>query len=147
MKHGNSTISTWIVIAFFAAISLPCIGLQAEAGPQPHLKLFGITRDQTARTNVFNRSERVAIMIVVDWFDTEGSPVAESTPIALQPGAMMSFDLNGELPGHSRDSLGRVQLRGVIQTLGGPDTKLFQTLEIIDNATGKTTIFIGDPGL
>ena len=145
MKKLKMSSSVWILLAALIALSVPWTASQAEAGPQPHLKLFGMTRAQTARMSVFNRGDRNTVTITIDYFDSDGVLLGESGEITLAPGAMMSFDLSGDLPGHPRDGFGRVQLRGETKTLGGPDTKVVATLEVIDNVTGKTTILMCGP--
>lgn len=104
---------------------------------------IGIAFGQTARANILNTSDRAIITIGGKFVDSDGSVLGEFRG-SIQPGKIMSFDLN-------RDTLSRrenrVQIHVVIE---GPEPRLRNagmSLEVFNNADGKTTAFIGDPGL
>jgi hypothetical protein len=103
----------------------------------------GIAFGQTARANILNTSDRAIIMIGGRFVDSDGSVLGEFRG-SIDPGKIMSFDLN-------RDTLprpeNRVQIHVVIE---GPEPHLRKagmSLEVFNIADGKTTAFIGDPGL
>jgi hypothetical protein len=109
---------------------------------------FGVAIDQTARLNILNRAEERGIVINWKFLDSDGNTLARSMePMSVSPGQILSIDFLAEDHNVTRDRFGRVQLRSVVTALGGPDTKrnLQVSVEVIDNATGKTTAFIGNP--
>ena len=103
----------------------------------------GITFGQTARVTSANTGTR-AIVIDYTFLDGEGAVLAQFARQVIEPGKMMSFDLNAD--DIIRES-NRIQIRVVIE---GPvphlrDLRL--SLEVFNNADEKTTVFIGDPGI
>jgi hypothetical protein len=56
----------------------------------------GITFGQTARVNVSNTSDRAIIIIGGKFFDSDGNILAEFGRQVIEPGKIMSFDLNGD---------------------------------------------------
>src|SRR5262245_11771404 len=109
----------------------------SEDFPSP----IGITFGQTARLNVLNSGENRGIIIDYRFLDSQGRTLAKSPERQLIPPTQMrSFDLNADDLNAPRDRFGRIQILAVVSTLGGPDTKnLHASLEVFDNATGKTT--------
>jgi hypothetical protein len=101
----------------------------------------GITFGQTARVTAANTGTR-AIIISGTFLDSEGTVLAQFDSQVIEPGKMMSFDLNAD--DIVRDGE-RIQIRVVLSgdRLRGP----LASTEVFENATGKTTVFIGDPGL
>jgi hypothetical protein len=102
----------------------------------------GITLGQTARLTFANVGEPRGI--VVDWrfIDADGVIVARSErPLTIPFGKMVSVDLD-------RDTLprteARVQIRIEVEVLtpGNPGKDLSTSLEVFDNDTGKTTVFV-----
>jgi hypothetical protein len=110
----------------------------------PYIEQVGIASGQTARLSALNsNAERE---FVIDWrfLDSQGRILAQSRePQLIPPGQMRSFDLSADEVNATMDRFGRVQVIAIIRTLGGPDTKnLHTSLEVFDNATGKTTVFV-----
>ena len=104
----------------------------------------GITFGQTARVTAANTGTTSFIIDGSKFLDSEGNVLAEFARQVIEPGEMMSFDLNAD--DIVRES-NRIQIRVVIE---GPvphlrDVRL--SLEVFNNADGKTTVFIGDPNL
>jgi len=136
-----------------AALATVLVGAgRAEAviaiiAPDP----VGIASGQTARLTVLNRglgrfAERG---IVIDWrfLDAAGRVLKQGAEcVNIGAGKMMWFDLPyielGARPGE------RVQLRAEVIALGGPDTRvnLGGSVEVIDDASGQTTVVVWNPG-
>jgi len=56
---------------------------------------------------------------------------------------LRSFYINADVINSTRDPFGRVQVIAIIRTIGDPGIKnLHTSLEVFDNATGKTTAFV-----
>jgi hypothetical protein len=102
----------------------------------------GITFGQTARVNLLNRSDRAIIIIGGKFLDSDGNTLAEFGRQVVEPGKIMSFDLNAD--DIIRES-NRIQIRGVIES---PEPHLRGaaiSVEVFNNADGKTTVFLGGP--
>ena len=101
----------------------------------------GITFGQTARLTSANIGTRA---IIIDWtfLDGEGAVLAQFARQLIEPGKMMSFDLNADDIVRENN---RIQIRVVIS--GDTSKGLLTSTEVFENDTGKTTVFIGDPGL
>lgn len=112
----------------------------SEDFPSP----IGITFGQTARLNVLNSGEEKGLVINWKFLDSAGRVLARGPePHLIPPGQFRSFDVNGDELNALRDRFGRIQILAVVRALGGPDTKnLHTSLEVFDNATGKTTAFV-----
>jgi len=128
-----------ILIALLALLALGVTNAQALVviGGRP----VGITFGQTARVTAANTGTRA---IVVDWtvLDSNGAVLGQLVRQVIEPFKMMSFDLNADAIVREGE---RIQIRVVISgdTLRG----LLASTEVFENDTGKTTVFIGDPGL
>jgi len=98
----------------------------------------GITFGQTARVNILNTGDRGFIIEGGKFLDSDGNVIAEFRG-TIDPGKTMSFDLNG-------DTLARrVEIHVVIE---GPVPHLkgaLISLEVFNNADGRTTVFLGGP--
>jgi hypothetical protein len=100
----------------------------------------GITFGQTARVNILNTSDGAIIVIDGGKFvDSDGNVIAEFRG-TIGPGKMMSFDLNAD--DIVRES-NRIQIRVVFSA--NNSRSLVTSMEVFENATGKTTVFIGNP--
>src|SRR5205809_7118327 len=103
----------------------------------------GITFGQTARVTAANPGTTAITIEGGKFLDSDGNVLAEFRG-TVEPGEMMSFDLNAD--DIVRES-NRIQIRVVIE---GPVAHLRDvrfSLEVFNNADGKTTVFIGDPNL
>lgn len=101
----------------------------------------GITFGQTARVTAANTGTRA---IIIDWtvLDSEGAVLGQLVRQVIDPGKMMSFDLDADDIVRENS---RIQIRVVIS--GDILRGLLTSTEVFENDTGKTTVFIGDPGL
>jgi len=102
----------------------------------------GITLGQTARLTFANVGEPRGFIINWRFIDADGVIVARSErPLTIPFGKMVSIDLD-------RDTLpqpeARVQIRAEVEVLtpGNPNKNLSSSLEVFDNDTGKTTVFV-----
>ena len=133
------TTSSMLIALVLAFLALGTTKAQALVviGGRP----VGITFGQTARMTAANTGTRV---IVVDWtvLDSEGTVLAQLAGQVIEPAKMMSFDLNADAVVREGE---RIQIRVVIS--GDTSRGLLTSIEVFENLTGKTTVFIGDPGL
>jgi hypothetical protein len=112
------------------------------AGCVLSLDPFGIGSNQTVRINVANPTTTGAT-IVASIFDASGVLLRDFGRTTVAPGNITSFDLDGDSLVHVRDRFGRIQMRVVVTQMGGPEPRV--SVEVIDNGSGKTTVFIGNP--
>ena len=109
----------------------------------------GLTLDQTARLNLVNMN--VANGITVSWrfMDAQGATLAQSST-TLGVGKIISVDFRrppDPLPGKSPVYLrAEVQVQLDILTHGVSSESLRRSLEVFDNDTGATTVFMGGGG-
>src|SRR5215510_16543498 len=117
---------------------------QASATFLPYIETIGIASGQTARLNALNTNAERGIIIDWKFLDSQGRILAQSRePQLIPPGQMRSFDLNADEVNATRDPSSRVQVIAIIRTIEDLDTIYIHTsLEVFDNATGKTTVFI-----
>jgi hypothetical protein len=148
-KTTTKLFATAIALVSAATIwaALGASRAQAAQGSEeflPYIETIGIASGQTARLNALNSNGDRAIIIDWRFLDGQGRPLAQSRESQLiPPGQMRSFDLNADEVNATRDPSSRVQVIAIIRTLGGPDTKyLHVSLEVFDNATGKTTVLV-----
>jgi len=125
-----------LVLAFLALGTTKAQALVVIGG-----RPVGITFGQTVRMTAANTGTRV---IVVDWtvLDSEGTVLAQLAGQVIEPAKMMSFDLNADAVVREGE---RIQIRVVISA--STSRGLLTSTEVFENDTGKTTVFIGDPGL
>ena len=101
----------------------------------------GITFGQTARVTAANTGT-TSIILDYTFLDGEGAVLAQLVGQVIDPGKMLSFDLNADDVVREGE---RIQIRVVISA--DSSRGLLTSTEVFENDTGKTTVFIGDPGL
>ena len=96
----------------------------------------GITFGQTARVTAANTGTRA---IIVDWtvLDSEGAVLAQLVGQVIDPGKMLSFDLNANDVVREGE---RIQIRVVISA--DSSRGLLTSTEVFNNDTGETTVFV-----
>ena len=99
----------------------------------------GITFGQTARVTSANTGTR-AIIIDYTFLDGEGAVLAQLVGQVIDPGKMLSFDLNADDVVREGE---RIQIRVVISA--DSSRGLLTSTEVFENDTGKTTVFLGGP--
>ena len=105
--------------------------------------MFGVARGQIARINAAHIGEPGSRPIQVEmlFIDATGAVVARDSK-TIEAGQAVFFDVPFEAVAGGED---RIELRPVIS--GGPQPHLRSSVEVFDADTGKTTVFIGDPGI
>jgi hypothetical protein len=147
MKNRNRrTIQIVFALAVALAVILaPWIARRVDALAEDHNQfVVGLSSGQTARLSALNSGEETGIIIEWKFFDSQGRVLAQSPERQpIPPGQMGSFDLIADELNATRDRFGRIQIRAVAQSVGNQnDNDLRVTLEVFDNATGKTTVLI-----
>jgi hypothetical protein len=99
----------------------------------------GIAAGQTARVNILNTSDS-AIIINDKFVESDGTVLREFRNQTVPPGRTMSFDLD-------RDTLtrpqSRVQLHVVLEGEAAHLRHVVFSMEVFNNADGKTMAFVG----
>jgi hypothetical protein len=139
MKTRTSLILSTFTLAFLTLGAMQAQAIIIYDHP------VGITLGQTARLTFANIGEIRGFIVNWRFIDADGVIVARSEqPLTIPFGKMVSVDLN-------RDTLPRtdprVQIRAQIEVLspGNPRQTLRQSLEVFDNASRKTTVFLNPP--
>jgi hypothetical protein len=131
-------------------------GLAQEIAPVTN-HFFGAAAmavGQTSRANIASYSDPdefpagTVCGIIINYFAADGTPLTSGFTGVLDIGKTMFVDLN-------RNSLkapsNRVPFRVVVSVIGNPNivpdpcADVRATVEIYDNLTGRTMVFIGDP--
>jgi hypothetical protein len=137
MKTRNTSTLLLALVAGVLALS----ATRAEA-IIIHVRPVGFAFGQTIRLNFANIGERSGIIINYRIVDADGVVLAQSErPLTVPFGGIVSVDLN-------RDSLPRpdlrIQIRAEFEVANGDLDDLRGSLEVFDNDTGKSTIFMID---
>ena len=161
MKNQNHLFITTLVAFAFAFAPVVQAGPRLDGGPTylrskpdnilPVVSVsfapVGLTLDQTARLNLVNMN--VANGITVSWrfMDAQGTILAQSST-TLGVGKIVSVDFKRHsLPGESPVQLrAEVQVQVDIVTYGVPSDGLRRSLEVFNNYTGETTVYMGGGG-
>ena len=103
----------------------------------------GLTREQSISATVFNSSEDRALTIICGKFrDGQGTILAELARTTVAPLHMVSFTLDRETLMREES---RLQISAVVTFPSMPDLRDARvSVEVIDNATGKTAVLFGD---
>ena len=161
MKNQNHLFITTLVAFAFAFAPVVQAGPHLDGGPtylrsKPDNILpiasisfapVGLTLDQTARLNLVNMN--VANGITVSWrfMDAQGT-ILDQSSTTLGVGKIVSVDFKRHsLPGESPVQLrAEVQVQVDIITYGVPSDGLRRSLEVFNNYTGETTVYMGGGG-
>ncbi len=130
------------VIAFLVAVVFGWTHGRAWAATavESHFGSVGLTSSVTALVNVVSLFPTGPCTVNVEWLDTNGNVLHQSA-LAVATGQTRSATLTTQ-------TVGRAQVRAVVQWLPSPfppdlcRTNSVLTLEIVDNATGRTLIVI-----
>jgi len=128
----------------------PHVRAQEEVSLVFHTISWGMVRGQTARFTVFNPNEpsereRREVFVQVTLLDARGAAIAQSNEIAIPPGAFRSVDFKrDDLPVAGGRAQTRAQVRyRTFSIVDRTQLTVFPTsIELIDDATGHTTLLI-----
>ena len=150
-KTKTQNLSTKLLVLTTLAGILFVLGVRVEhvqafdttdAKPSP---MVGLAKGQTARLNVVNIGDpnQGSCQVQMTFYDNEGKQLALDVQ-KIDPGIATFLDLSYNDVG---DPHIRVQIRSWAKVLVGDPTICFSSLEVFDDETGKTTLFIGDPSI
>src|SRR5437899_12066874 len=132
------TTSSMLIAILLAFLALGATKAQANIDIY---RPVGITFGQTARVTAANTGTTAIIIDACKFLDSDGNVLAEFRGGIIDPGVMIAFDLNAD--DIIRES-NRIEIRVVIE---GPVhlRNVRFSLEVFNNADGKTTVFLGGP--
>jgi len=107
----------------------------------------GLTIAQTARVNLVNINVANGITVSCSFIDASGNTLAQSvTTLVLNE--ITSFDFQrGDEPGDSPQQVrAEVRVQLDIFTDGVSSDSLHRSLEVFDNSSGATTVYVGGGG-
>ena len=112
-----------------------------------NLAPVGLTIAQTARVNLVNIKVANGITVSCSFIDASGNTLAQSVS-TLSLNEITSFDFKrGDAPGESPQQLrAEVRVQLDIFTDGVSSDSLHRSLEVFDNSSGATTVYIGGGG-
>ena len=150
MKPNNRSAK---FLAFAAAVAVAAVIW--ASWPVQHVKAiqdsedfpspFGLAQGQTARLTLFNSGDTAVEDPDYKFLNSRGEVLAQSVErIVILPGQFRSFDFDlPNPPPGTVDFFGRAQVRVAV---GNPDIKhLRVSVEVFDNATGKTSLVLQPP--
>ena len=146
MKNQNPSTKLTLLFAVLLALAVA----QAEADILPGVSIgfapVGLTIDQTARLNFVNNDVPNGMLINWRFIDASGVTLAQST-VMLPLGKIVSVDFRRPgvpLPPNTPDLI-RAEVRAQVQIVsaGIPSESLRRSLEVFNNDTGATTVFMG----
>lgn len=107
----------------------------------------GLTLDQTARLNLVNMDVANGITVSCRFIDASGVTLAQSL-ITLPLGKIASVDFKRENPPGESPQLLRAEVRAEIDifTSGISSDSLRRSLEVFNNDSGATTVYMGGGG-
>ena len=128
------------LVVFFGARSQTAQAVdQTDGKPLP---MVGLAKGQTARLNLVNIGDPNVSPCEVQmvFYDSQGKTLARDA-YKLEPGMATFLDLSYAEVGNPNI---RVQIRAWARVIGDPSICL-ASLEVFDDETGRTTLFVGDP--
>ena len=146
MKKRNPLAKLTLVFALL--LTLGAARAQADILPGVTISFapIGLTMDQTARLNFVNNDVPNGMLINWRFIDASGFTLAQST-VMLPLGKIVSVDFRRPgvpLPPNTPDLI-RAEVRAQVQIVsaGIPSESLRRSLEIFNNNTGATTVYMG----
>ena len=173
----NTQSISWRVSTVIALIAItatatvwPVPGVRAVTPTEPErtLGMIGLTRGQTMRLNIVNLAVAVdgqvppdPCRMVLTFRNADGRPFTNSDgqplrrAVELQAGQSAFLDLNADMYGPSsiNDAITRLQVRPFVRVQSEPSGDQFPpdpcrvTMEVFDNASGRTSIFAEHAGI
>ena len=146
MKKRNPLAKLTLVFALL--LTLGAARAQADILPGVTISFapIGLTMDQTVRLNFVNNDVPNGMLINWRFIDASGFTLSQST-VMLPLGKIVSVDFRRPgvpLPPNTPDLI-RAQVRAQVQIIsaGIPSESLRRSLEIFNNNTGATTVYMG----
>jgi hypothetical protein len=146
MRNQNPLTKLTLLLAVL--LTLGAARAQADILPGVTISFapVGLTMDQTARLNFVNNDVPNGMFINWRFIDASGVTLAQST-IMLPLGKIVSVDFRrpgSPLPPNAPDLI-RAEVRAQVQIVsaGIPSESLRRSLEIFNNNTGATTVYMG----
>jgi hypothetical protein len=146
MKNRNPLAKLTLLLAVL--LTLGAAWAQADILPGISIGFapVGITMDQTARLNLVNIDIPNGMFINWRFIDASGLTLAQAA-VMLPMGKIVSVDFRrpgGPLPPNPPDLI-RAEVRAQVQIVnpGIPSESLRRSLEVFNNNTGATTVFMG----
>jgi hypothetical protein len=146
MKNRNPLAKLTLLLAVLLTLG----SARAQADILPGVSIgfapVGITMDQTARLNLVNIDVPNGMFINWRFIDASGLTLAQAA-VMLPMGKIVSVDFRrpgGPLPPNPPDLI-RAEVRAQVQIVnpGIPSESLRRSLEVFNNNTGATTVFMG----
>jgi hypothetical protein len=163
MRIKNLTIKAMLVIAVLITVGALWIVRRVRAfnpQPDPPFGMVGITRGQTMRLSIVDLAQPNSdgtipppCRVVLTFRDADGHAFKNSDGqvvrqvVELQMGQSASLDLNADnfIPSSTNAVSTRLQLRPFVRELESPSEippdPCRASMEIFDNASGRTSIF------
>jgi hypothetical protein len=143
MKNRNPL--TKLTLLFAVLLTLGAARAQADILPPVSIAFapVGLTLGQTARLNLVNIGVANGMLIKWHFIDASGLTLAQSA-VTLPLGKTVSVDFPLSLPA-SLPQTARVEVRAQVEigTPGVSADSLRRSLEVFNNDTSKTTVFMG----
>ena len=138
MKNQNQL--TKLTLLLSALLTLAAVSARADILPTQSVEFspVGIAMDQTARLNLLNLGVPGGLFVSWSVIDASGNTVTQSA-VTLPLGQIVSLDYKRQL------SPLRSEMRIRVDVLGPsvPAGSLRTSLEVFNNATGATSVFMG----
>ena len=173
MKHGNNAAMATLIALAFAFAPVVQAGPRLDGGPigSPTDQIVagesdagasiskelvrisfapvGLTLNQTARLNLVNTNVANGITVSCRFMDANGVILAQSYT-TLGVGKIVSVDFKRQsdpVPGPVSEQLrAEVQVQLDIFTSGAQSESVRRSLEVFDNKTGQTTVYMAGVG-
>jgi hypothetical protein len=146
MRNQNPLTKLTLLLAVL--LTLGAARAQADILPGVTISFapVGLTMDQTARLNFVNNDVPNGMFINWRFIDASGVTLAQST-VMLPLGKIVSVDFRRPgvpLPPNTPDLI-RAEVRAQVQIVsaGIPSESLRRSLEVFNNNTGATTVYMG----
>ena len=142
MKNRNPLTKLTLLLAVL--LSLGAARAQADILPGVSIGFapVGITMDQTARLNLVNIDVPNGMFINWRFIDASGLALAQSL-VTLPLGKIVSVDFRRQVGPGPTYIRAEVRAQVDILTPGVPSESLRRSLEVFNNDTGATTVFMG----
>jgi len=142
MKNRNPVAKFGLLLAVL--LTLGAAGVHADILPPVSINFapVGLTMDQTAQLNLVNVSVPNGMFVSWRFIDASGLRLAQSSVI-LPLGKIVSADYKRQGGPGPLQQRAEVRAQVDILTPNVPSESLRRSLEVFNNDTGATTVFMG----